>query len=337
MPWRPLPHRGLPSGERRHFRGFTGKLGLLGSFALLINRVDNFQKKTGGHDVGVFSRNRDAGTNRDRHAHTSREARVSQGRGVAIRRCRTESNSFPRPTFRRSVARRLIAAAGAASLLRITETRARVRPESAVLSAPPRLVYRPFPGSARASEDLNLTLGSRIPAFMTILRNRNPDAHRNSFGHPQPGRTHKTRCEMLIAEGVKALIHCGDLTSSEVVEECSALPCYYVFGNNDFDEADLSRSMALYGGICLGKRAKSPWPQSGGSRSPTAIRHGSFAGLPDWAPLPDVRPHACPNGRTTWVNPVHQSRRTPSRSRWTVARLDLASDELLHLDVSDHQ
>src|SRR4051812_39626416 len=68
-------------------------------------------------------------------------------------------------------------------------------------------------------------------------------------------RVRRTRLavRLLIAEGAQALIHCGDLTNSEVVEECSALPCYYVFGNNDFDESELSRFMRLGGGICLGK------------------------------------------------------------------------------------
>jgi len=56
---------------------------------------------------------------------------------------------------------------------------------------------------------------------------------------------------LLIAEGAEVLVHCGDLTGPDVVYECAALPSYYVFGNNDFDEDGLRRAMALVGGTCL--------------------------------------------------------------------------------------
>lgn len=152
-------------------------------------------------------------------------------------------------------------------------------------------------------------------------------------------RVERTRraVQMLIAEGVKALIHCGDLTNSEVVEECSALPCYYVFGNNDFDEADLSRSMSLYGGICLGKGGEITLAERR-----IAVTHGDSTR--ELRRLAGLEPHYLMfghthvptderHGSTRYINPgaLHRA------SRWTVARLDLASDELLHLDVFDHQ
>ena len=47
----------------------------------------------------------------------------------------------------------------------------------------------------------------------------------------------------LVAGGVKALIHCGDLTTADVVDECSALPCYFVFGNCDYDRESLRQAI----------------------------------------------------------------------------------------------
>ena len=69
--------------------------------------------------------------------------------------------------------------------------------------------------------------------------------------HDQVQRTARA-VAMLIAEGAEALIHCGDLTSPEVVYECAGLPSYYVFGNNDFDRMELSRYAQKLGIACYG-------------------------------------------------------------------------------------
>lgn len=154
--------------------------------------------------------------------------------------------------------------------------------------------------------------------------------------HNRVQRT-KLAVQLLIAEGVQALIHCGDLTNCEVVEECSALPCYYVFGNNDFDESELSRSMTLGGGVCLGKGGEFTLA---GRR--IAVTHGDstqeirrLAALePDYLMFGHTHVRADEkHGPTRYINPgaLH---RAPT---WTVARLDLDSDELRHLDVFDHQ
>ena len=55
----------------------------------------------------------------------------------------------------------------------------------------------------------------------------------------------------LVDDGAEVLLHCGDLTGPDIVQACSALPSYYVFGNNDFDEDALRDAMAATGGVCL--------------------------------------------------------------------------------------
>src|SRR5262249_55984938 len=145
---------------------------------------------------------------------------------------------------------------------------------------------------------------------------------------------------LLLAEGVEALIHCGDLTEPDVVHECGVVPSYYVFGNNDFDEDGLRRAIEAVGGICL---------QRGGEATPAggevaragrriAVTHGDSvkqvrrlaAAAPDYllfghshVPL-DRR-----DGPTRWINPGALSR----AESWTVAVLDLGNDELRFLKV----
>jgi putative phosphoesterase len=141
---------------------------------------------------------------------------------------------------------------------------------------------------------------------------------------------------LLIAQGAQALIHCGDLTGPEVVEECSALPCYYVFGNNDFDESELSLAMTRGGGSCLGRGGEITL---GGRR--IAVTHGDStrelrrlaAREPDYLMFGHTHVAAdTRHGPTRYINPgaLH---RAPT---WTVAELDLESDELRFLDVLEH-
>jgi len=142
--------------------------------------------------------------------------------------------------------------------------------------------------------------------------------------------------QLLIAQGAQALIHCGDLTNAAVVAECSALPCYYVFGNNDFDEAELRRAMTQGGGHCLDRGGELTLA---GRR--IAVTHGDLTGEvrrlaalePDY--LLFGHSHIATDsthGVTRYINPgaLHRA------PRWTVARLDLDVDKLLFLDVIDH-
>ncbi len=138
---------------------------------------------------------------------------------------------------------------------------------------------------------------------------------------------------LLVAEGVEALIHCGDLTEPDVVHECGVLPSYYVFGNNDFDEDGLRRAIEAVGGTCLERGGEITLA---GRR--IAVTHGDSAkqvrrladAKPDYllfghSHVPTDQHH----GLTRWINPgaLHRA------ESWTVAVLDLAKDELRFLKV----
>ena len=89
--------------------------------------------------------------------------------------------------------------------------------------------------------------------------------------HDQVDRTARA-VSLLAAEGAEALIHCGDLTGPAVVAACGLLPGYFVFGNNDFNEAALRVAMADIGAICLGRAGEIAL---GGRR--IAVTHGDSA------------------------------------------------------------
>jgi len=141
---------------------------------------------------------------------------------------------------------------------------------------------------------------------------------------------------LLAAKGAEALVHCGDLTSPVVVHLCaeSQLPCYYVLGNNDFDLEGLQRAIVATGGTSL------EW---GGlitmSGKQIGVTHGHLAqefrrllrAQPDY--LLFGHTHQRLNrrdGPTRQINPgaLHRAR------TWTVALLDLNSDQLRFLEVT---
>ncbi len=47
----------------------------------------------------------------------------------------------------------------------------------------------------------------------------------------------RMRCEqavaLLLAAGAETLIHCGDFTDTDILQQCALKPCYFVLGNND--------------------------------------------------------------------------------------------------------
>ena len=58
---------------------------------------------------------------------------------------------------------------------------------------------------------------------------------------------------LLQREGAEVLVHCGDLTSPEIVKACAVLPCIFVFGNHDADNVpSLERAIGEVNGTCLG-------------------------------------------------------------------------------------
>ena len=125
-------------------------------------------------------------------------------------------------------------------------------------------------------------------------------------------------------QGAEVLIHCGDLTGPDVVYECAGLPAYFVFGNNDFDEAGLRRAMAGIGAVCLGAVGEI---ELGGKR--IAVTHGDSAreirrlagSSPDYLFFGHSHwPADERQGPTRWINPVRFTARRSGRSpcsTWT--------------------
>jgi putative phosphoesterase len=139
---------------------------------------------------------------------------------------------------------------------------------------------------------------------------------------------------LLKAEGAEALIHCGDLTTPDIVYQCAELPSTFVLGNNDFDEAGLRAAIELIGGVFLGQGGEVTL----GDRR-IAVTHGDStrelrrltAEGPDYLFFGHTHQSADRrDGPTRLINPgaLHRAR------VWTVAMLDLATDDLRILSVS---
>lgn len=57
----------------------------------------------------------------------------------------------------------------------------------------------------------------------------------------------------LLHRGAQAIAHCGDITSPRIIQICSVLPAYFVFGNHDADLVPELESIAeRCGATCLG-------------------------------------------------------------------------------------
>lgn len=150
--------------------------------------------------------------------------------------------------------------------------------------------------------------------------------------HDQVART-RAAVHQLVDSGALALIHCGDITIPDVVYELAPLPSHFVFGNCDFELAELRAAIQAIDGICL---EQGGLIELGGRR--LAVTHGDshreLAGLtarrPDY--LFSGHTHQAldvlQNG-TRFINPgaLHRA------SRWTVGLLDLASGRFEHLVV----
>ena len=150
--------------------------------------------------------------------------------------------------------------------------------------------------------------------------------------HDQVQRT-RSAVAMLVEGGAEVLIHCGDMTVPDVVQECSALPCYFVFGNCDYDRENLRLAINRVGGTCLDRGGLI---SLGGCR--VAVTHGdSHQELRRLAALePDYlfsgHTHVASDvqkGPTRWINPgaLHRA------STWTVALLDNACKRVIMLPI----
>lgn len=58
---------------------------------------------------------------------------------------------------------------------------------------------------------------------------------------------------MLESLDVKAVLHCGDIGSADIVGLFSPWPTHFVFGNVDYDEDDLRRAIVDAGQTCHGR------------------------------------------------------------------------------------
>ncbi len=141
--------------------------------------------------------------------------------------------------------------------------------------------------------------------------------------------------DQLINAGAELLVHCGDLTSPEIVATCARRPLYFVFGNHDCDVVpDLLAAAEAHDATCL------KWAgQFTAAGKTIAVAHGHL-GM-DIKPLLETNPdylfsghsHAAADwmqGNTRRINPGALFRARP----FTVAILDLATDNLQVLEVS---
>jgi uncharacterized protein len=152
--------------------------------------------------------------------------------------------------------------------------------------------------------------------------------------HDRAART-KAGVERLVDAGAEVLIHCGDITTPEVVFELASRPSYFVFGNCDFDLDDLRRAIATIGGVCL---ERGGLIELDGLR--IAVTHGDSS--QELARLEAVRPDYLFSGHTHQALDV---RRGPTRfinpgalhraTSWTVALLDGSSGRLDLLTIQD--
>ena len=120
-----------------------------------------------------------------------------------------------------------------------------------------------------------------------------------------------------------------------MVARCQGVPGYYVFGNNDFDEAGLRQAMAEAGGICL---ERGGIVEVSGRR--IAVTHGDSDR--EARRLLGLDPEFFLYGHSHQAGDVRREGSAGSTrvalhraSRWTVAVLDLADDSLEFLTVKD--
>lgn len=153
--------------------------------------------------------------------------------------------------------------------------------------------------------------------------------------HDALARTERA-VDRLIAGGVELIVHCGDLTTPDIVATCARRPFYFVFGNHDCDVVpDLLAAAEANNATCL------RWGgQFKAADKTIAVVHGHL-GM-DVKPLLKSEPdyllsghfHAAidwMDGKTRRINPGALFRASP----YTIATLDLSSDTLQFIEVSE--
>ena len=151
--------------------------------------------------------------------------------------------------------------------------------------------------------------------------------------HDKLART-RVALELLQAERAEALVHCGDFTGPEILSACSAVPLYFVFGNNDSHMTSRLKTTAVgVGAVCLG------WGdvvELGGKQ--IGVVHGHM--FSDLRRVQATRPDYILSGHS---HVAHDHRDGPLRrinpgalhraATFSVALLDLETDQLRFLDV----
>lgn len=150
--------------------------------------------------------------------------------------------------------------------------------------------------------------------------------------HDRADRT-RSAVVLLLAAGAEALIHCGDVTTPDVVGEVVGAPAYFVQGNCDHDLDALRLAMRRTGATCLGRGGLI---ELGGRR--VAVIHGDSPR--DYARLTAEEPDYILSGHTHVARDVREG---PTRhinpgalyraSTFTVGLLDLATDDYVSLTV----
>lgn len=151
--------------------------------------------------------------------------------------------------------------------------------------------------------------------------------------HDQMSRT-QTAIDQLLAANVEAIIHLGDVTDAKILSLCTAVPLYFVFGNNDSDNVPALREAGeRHGAVCL------EW---GGMLTladrTIAVTHGHLhlESRPLLAEAPDYfvfgHSHVATDemaGETRRINPgaLHRA------DEFSVATLDLCEDQVQFLTV----
>ena len=151
--------------------------------------------------------------------------------------------------------------------------------------------------------------------------------------HDQAERAGRA-ASLLKSQGAELLIHCGDITTADVVYELHVLPSYFVYGNCDDDRQSLGEAIKIIGGTSLGRGG---WITVAGRK--IAVTHGDSDS--ELRRLRQLTPDFLLTGHTHRVSDQREAslrlinpgalHRAPF---WSVALLDLKTDalEVLRID-----
>lgn len=139
---------------------------------------------------------------------------------------------------------------------------------------------------------------------------------------------------LLKAEGAQFFIHCGDVGSVRVLDHLAGEKAAFIFGNNDWEQAELRQYAQSIGIACLGE-----WGSLELAGKKIAVTHGDNARLLNRLVKEQLHDYVLLGhshipgekrvGQTRIINPGALHRATVK----TVALLDLTSDHLRWLEL----